>query len=342
MSLVTIPYRFTCRGGTAAALSSANEVPLARELYVETDTGLMKLGDGSTHYNSLNYINQNPATPCFQYTIDTTTTDSDPGTGKLRFNNATQNSATKLYIDDAEALSSTDLSAFFTELAGSSATGILHLTGILGTFKVYKWTAIDDGTGYFKFTVTHLCSSGNFTNGQKVRAIFHPMPASSGGGGAVTYVGSATISGSAATTLTMSGLDISTDGRYIIELSFKNATGSAATVSLTFNADTTATNYYAQFQTGNGSSSTAARSNSAAVFSMSASECVASQIKIRRDLDSLPHTSFQTSRGGGSTIQTQLCEHAWNSSANITSLTFTSSVANSLAVGSNIKVWKMT
>ena len=187
MSLVTIPYRFTCRGGTAAALSSANEVPLARELYVETDTGLMKLGDGSTHYNSLNYINQNPATPCFQYTVDTTTTDSDPGTGKLRFNNATQNSATKLYIDDAEALSSTDLSAFFTELAGSSATGILHLTGILGTFKVYKWTAIDDGTGYFKFTVTHLCSSGNFTNGQKVRAIFHPMPASSGGGGSTAW-----------------------------------------------------------------------------------------------------------------------------------------------------------
>lgn len=52
----TIQYRFLVRGGTAADLSSVNEVPLERELVYETDTGKSKLGDGTTHYNDLDYI----------------------------------------------------------------------------------------------------------------------------------------------------------------------------------------------------------------------------------------------------------------------------------------------
>lgn len=52
----TIQYRFTVRGGTAAALAARNEIPLARELVVETDTERIKLGDGITPYNALEYI----------------------------------------------------------------------------------------------------------------------------------------------------------------------------------------------------------------------------------------------------------------------------------------------
>mgnify|MGYP001427368579 CR=1 FL=1 len=52
----TVAYRFLTRGGTAANLATVNEVPLARELVVETDTGKMKLGDGETNYNDLAYI----------------------------------------------------------------------------------------------------------------------------------------------------------------------------------------------------------------------------------------------------------------------------------------------
>ncbi|WP_408585903.1 hypothetical protein [Novosphingobium sp.] len=52
----TITLRFTVRGGTAADLATVNEVPLARELIVETDTGKQKLGNGITAYNSLPYM----------------------------------------------------------------------------------------------------------------------------------------------------------------------------------------------------------------------------------------------------------------------------------------------
>lgn len=52
----TIHYRFTVRGGTAAALAARNEIPLARELVVETDTGKMKLGDGVASFSDLPYV----------------------------------------------------------------------------------------------------------------------------------------------------------------------------------------------------------------------------------------------------------------------------------------------
>jgi hypothetical protein len=44
------------RGGTAATLSTVNPTPAVREPVYETDTRLMKIGDGTTAYNSLGYI----------------------------------------------------------------------------------------------------------------------------------------------------------------------------------------------------------------------------------------------------------------------------------------------
>lgn len=47
---------FRQRRGTAAALAAANETPAAGQIYVETDTFRLKVGDGATAYNSLPYI----------------------------------------------------------------------------------------------------------------------------------------------------------------------------------------------------------------------------------------------------------------------------------------------
>jgi hypothetical protein len=44
------------RGGTAAALMALNEIPLRNEIVIEADTGKMKFGDGTTHYNDLPYL----------------------------------------------------------------------------------------------------------------------------------------------------------------------------------------------------------------------------------------------------------------------------------------------
>lgn len=44
------------RRGTLASLTAANEIPNAGEIYFETDTNKLKVGDGTTPYNSLPYI----------------------------------------------------------------------------------------------------------------------------------------------------------------------------------------------------------------------------------------------------------------------------------------------
>lgn len=48
---------FKQRRGTAAALTAANEIPAAGQIVVETDTNLIKIGDGVTRWNSLQYLN---------------------------------------------------------------------------------------------------------------------------------------------------------------------------------------------------------------------------------------------------------------------------------------------
>ena len=48
--------RIQSRRGTASKLAEINEVPLAGELVVETDTGRVKAGDGVKNYNSLEYV----------------------------------------------------------------------------------------------------------------------------------------------------------------------------------------------------------------------------------------------------------------------------------------------
>lgn len=53
-----MPRRTTIqlRGGTAVGVASQNPTPAAREVVVETDTRLMKIGTGSTAYSSLGYV----------------------------------------------------------------------------------------------------------------------------------------------------------------------------------------------------------------------------------------------------------------------------------------------
>jgi len=108
----------------------------------------------------------------FQYS--TTTTDSDPGDGYLRLNNATIASATIAYIDDKE-YNGTDVSAWvqsFDDVSGNDTNrGRIRISkaNTLDTWAVFKVTgAVTDATGYTKITLVHIDSAGTFTNDDKV------------------------------------------------------------------------------------------------------------------------------------------------------------------------------
>src|SRR5688572_1399283 len=178
MAIVTSLHRFLTRGGLLSAVKSLNEIPLGREIISATDTGALKLGDGATAYNSLSVIN--PGFPAFKYTSDTgSTADSDPGSGLFKWNHATQGSATFLYFDDATDDTATDLSTYFTSLS-AEPSGFINISSEEDRtqVQVWKWSAVTDGTGYWKFAVTLQASTASLSDNVPVRVTFAPLSSS--------------------------------------------------------------------------------------------------------------------------------------------------------------------
>lgn len=103
-----------------------------------------------------------------EYVFDTTTTDSDPGSGKLRFNNATFASITRIFLDDLDA-GGNDIQAWIDQVDDSTS----FMRGQLRVFKksdptVYRifniTAALTDPGGYTKITVTPIVSNGSLSN----------------------------------------------------------------------------------------------------------------------------------------------------------------------------------
>jgi hypothetical protein len=100
-----------------------------------------------------------------QYTFSTTTTDSDPGSGLVRLNNATQNAATEIYIDD-EDNDGTNVSGVIGLLSGgnnpSSVLGYVTIRKEFApeNFITMKITTLTSATGYTKLVGTVEASSG--------------------------------------------------------------------------------------------------------------------------------------------------------------------------------------
>ena len=109
-----------------------------------------------------------------QFTYSTTTTDADPGDGKLRFNNTTLSSATIAYIDDKE-INGTDVSAWvqsFDDVTGNATNrGRIRMSkaNTLDTWAVFKVSgAVTDASGYNKLALTYIDTAGTFANNDKV------------------------------------------------------------------------------------------------------------------------------------------------------------------------------
>jgi hypothetical protein len=109
-----------------------------------------------------------------QFTYSTTTTDSDPGAGVVRFNNSTIGSATIAYIDDLDA-AGTDVSAWvqsFDDVAGNATNrGRIRVSksNTLDTWHVFKVSgAVTDASGYSKVALTYIDGAGTLANNDKV------------------------------------------------------------------------------------------------------------------------------------------------------------------------------
>jgi hypothetical protein len=112
-----------------------------------------------------------------KYSYSTTTTDSDPGAGIFRFNNATFASITHIYVDNADfnSVTVTTLLDSWDDSANATNKGTLRFQKVGDPTVFREFTingAITDGTGYRKIPVTPSVSNGTWTNGNTFVVMF--------------------------------------------------------------------------------------------------------------------------------------------------------------------------
>jgi len=206
-----------------AHLASNNTFSAADELSVHFTQSGYKGDTGSTgatgSTGSTGSTGASGTNSQLSMTWESTTSDADPGAGKIAWNHATIASATVLYVDDADDASA-DITSYvqsWDDVTNTTAKGIVTITkeGTASTYAIFKVSgSITDASGYSKVPVTHVVSSGSFSDGDGVGVHFQY----SGSDGAMTSFTVAGTSGSSQTitngnTLTIAaGANITTTG----------------------------------------------------------------------------------------------------------------------------------
>lgn len=102
---------------------------------------------------------------------DTGGTTPPPSTERMRWNNATQSSATELFVDDTNA-NSIDVSAFLSAVPNGSLIRI-QLASDASVFQVFEVTSTTDNTTFFTFGVTNdSANGGNIANNRDIVLTF--------------------------------------------------------------------------------------------------------------------------------------------------------------------------
>lgn len=121
-------------------------------------TGWALLADSATTASWQELPASGFAFDTFDYAFDTKTTSTDPGSGRLNFNNATPSSVTSVYISQTDA-NSVDLAHFLGDLTDGSIVRIED-AGDSTIYAKYSITATTDTGAYWNLNVNPTSNSG--------------------------------------------------------------------------------------------------------------------------------------------------------------------------------------
>ena len=122
-----------------------------------------------------------------QFLADTSSTsDADPGAGKLRWNHATQGSATSLFLDDSSD-DGVSLTSIWPKMYAGGTIVLQHATN-QAVWQQWETAVTTDASGYAKVAVTLLASAGSFANGDPILVTIDRAQAS-GGAASTTQAG---------------------------------------------------------------------------------------------------------------------------------------------------------
>jgi hypothetical protein len=146
-----------------------------------------------------------------------------------------------------------------------------------------------------------------------------------------------------ATSITVTGLNLNQDITYRIIVSVANTGSTLSNISLYFNSDTTDANYrrvIGSTPTSTGNLNTGGSTNDAIVAGVNGSGVTNFTGDVSIDATGSPRTLLYSARDSGSALQWQGTAHRWLGSANVTSITFTATVANAFAAGSFVAIYR--
>lgn len=156
------------------------------------------------------------------YTFDTATADADPGAGKLRLDNAVQNTATTLRLDTT--VGGQDYTSVIDTFDDSTSAikGTIRLVKMGDTSKwmLFNVTAMASPTGYRNLSVTCIGSSSAspFVNGDGVMLHFQRTGDQGAfGSGALVLLGSAIV-GTAVANINFLNIFTSAYDKYVIDI----------------------------------------------------------------------------------------------------------------------------
>lgn len=123
----------------------------------------------------------------FSYTFDTGTTDADPGSGKLRYNDATVASVTGIYVSETDGYGANIAAAILALPVNSNL--YIYKIGSPATFAYFTMgaTGTDGGTYDKLLSLTHVASNGTFSTGDSLALV----PFRAGATGATGATGAA-------------------------------------------------------------------------------------------------------------------------------------------------------
>lgn len=160
--------------------------------------------------------------------------------------------------------------------------------------------------------------------------------------GGMSFVTETTVTGAVATSMVLSSLDLDADEIYYLQYNIDNSSIATAAYSLQFNGDNVSTNYDAEVTGANTTSTGSLGNDSGSIATGVATGLqICGHMWIKRNFDGKAGAVGQHNFNDSAQKIQQIWAHAWTTNANVTSITVLSNVANSMSIGSYLRLFRI-